>query len=107
MERAARIMNGQMQVRAEIERRLDAIPEPCSIAMGGTISLAGMGLVDDIMIADDGQVTITLCLTDPACVHFSRMQRFITDEISGIDGVEGVRVVQTLDKLWTPDRVRA
>jgi metal-sulfur cluster biosynthetic enzyme len=101
MERAARIMNGQMQVRAEIERRLDAIPEPCSIAM------AGMGLVDDIMIADDGQVTITLCLTDPACVHFSRMQRFITDEISGIDGVEGVRVVQTLDKLWTPDRVRA
>jgi len=91
----------------EILHRLDTIPEPCSIAMGGTISLVGMGLVDDIVIADDGMVTVTLCLTDAGCVHFSSMQRFIADEVERLAGVSGVRVVQTLDKLWTPDRVTA
>jgi len=92
---------------ADISARLDTIPEPCSIAMGTTVSLAGMGLVDDIAIADNGEVTVTLCLTDPGCVHFASMQRFIADEIAPLDGVSAVKVVQTLDKLWTPDRVRA
>lgn len=94
-------------LRHAIAARLDAIPEPCSIAMGATTSLAGMGLVDDIAIADDGRVTITLCLTDPGCVHFTGMQRFISDEVGAIEGVACVTVVQTLDKLWTPDRAKA
>ena len=90
-----------------IAARLDTIPEPCSIAMGGTTSLAGMGLIDDIAIGESGAVTITLCLTDPGCVHFSGMQRYIADAVEPMDGVASVTVVQTLDKLWTPDRVRA
>ena len=98
--------NWRDKLNEEISARLDAIPEPCSIAMGGTTSLAGMGLVDDVAIADDGFVTITLCLTDPACAHFRGMQRFIADEINPLDGVTGLKVVQVLDKLWTPDRVR-
>ncbi|MDP3674712.1 MAG: iron-sulfur cluster assembly protein [Novosphingobium sp.] len=93
-------------LKQTIAARLDAIPEPCSIAMGAATSLAGMGLIDDIAITDDGRVTITLCLTDPGCVHFTGMQRFIGDEVGGLDGVTGVKVVQTLDKLWTPDRAR-
>lgn len=92
---------------ADINARLDRIPEPCSIAMGGTVSLAAMGLVDDVAIAEGGEVTVTLCLTDAACVHFTAMQQFIADEIAGLPGVSSVRVVQTLDKLWTPDRVRS
>ena len=91
----------------EIAARLDRIPEPCSIAMGGTVSLAAMGLVDDVAISEDGGVTVTLCLTDAACVHFGAMQRFIADELSKLPGISNVQVVQTLDKLWTPDRVRA
>jgi metal-sulfur cluster biosynthetic enzyme len=100
------MMENRDHLMQEIAARLDTIPEPCSIAMGGTTSLAGMGLVDDVAIADDGHVTITLCLTDPACAHFTGMQRFIADEIGPLDGVTGVKVVQVLDKLWTPDRVR-
>lgn len=106
MERTTRMMGRRDQLRQEIAARLDAIPEPCSIAMGGTTSLAGMGLVDDVAIGDDGQVTITLCLTDPACAHFAGMQRFIADEVGPLEGVTGVKVVQVLDKLWTPGRVR-
>lgn len=91
----------------DISAALDGIPEPCSIAMGRATSLLGMGLLDDIAVSEAGEVTITLCLTDAACVHFRLMQQFITDAVSGLTGVTRVQVVQTLDKLWTPDRARA
>lgn len=101
-------MTGQHPgLSAQIMTVLEGIPEPCSIAMGGKTSLAGMGLVDDIAVSKAGQVTITLCLTDAACVHFTSMQKFIADAVGALSGVTSVRVVQTLDKLWTPDRVRS
>jgi metal-sulfur cluster biosynthetic enzyme len=90
----------------EIWDQLDGIAEPCSIAMGNRISLVEMGLIDDIAIADDGIVTITLCLTDTACVHYLRMQAYITDALSPLAGITSVQVKQTLDKLWTDDRVK-
>jgi metal-sulfur cluster biosynthetic enzyme len=107
MERPARMTNERDALRAEIAARLDRIPEPCSIAMGGKLSLGGMGLVEDIAIDHMGAVTVTLCLTDPACVHFGAMQRFIADELEPMDGVTSVLVVQTLEMLWTPDRASA
>ena len=94
-------------LKLAIAARLDAIPEPCSFAMGAATTLAGMGLIDDIAISDDGRVTITLCLTNPGCVHFTGMQKFIGDEVGALERVTGVTVVQTLDKLWSPDRARA
>lgn len=90
----------------EISAALERIPEPCSIAMGRTTSLVGMGLLEDIAVSDTGEVTITLCLTDAACVHFRSMQRYIVDAVGGLAGVTCVQVVQTLEKLWTPDRAR-
>ena len=92
---------------AEIRAALLTIPEPCSIAMGRTVSLTQMGLVDAVAVDDDGGVTITLCLTDPACVHFRSMQQFISDAVMPLKGVTSVRVCQTLGKLWTPDRAQA
>lgn len=91
----------------EIFAALETIPEPCSIAMGRTTSLVGMGLLEGIAVSETGEVTITLCLTDAACVHFRSMQQFIADAVNGLAGVTRVQVIQTLDKLWTPDRARA
>jgi metal-sulfur cluster biosynthetic enzyme len=94
-------------LNAAIRAALATVPEPCSIAMGRTVSLTQMGLVDAVDVADDGAVTITLCLTDAACVHFRSMQQFISDAVRPLAGVTSVRVGQTLDKLWTPDRAEA
>ena len=62
-----------------------------------------MGLIEDIAFAD-GHAVVTLCLTDPACVHFSALQRFIADALADLSEVTAVTVRQTLDTLWTPDR---
>ncbi len=99
-------MSEQAGLRDQIAARLDGIPEPCSIAMNDPMSMVEMGLIDDIAICDDGAVTVTLCLTDPGCVHYMRMAEYIADALMPLDGVSSVKVRQTLDKLWSDDRVR-
>jgi metal-sulfur cluster biosynthetic enzyme len=61
--------------------------------------------VEDIEIGG-GHVVVTLVLTDPSCVHFGAMRRFITDELLRLDAVETVSVAMSTRTLWTPDRVR-
>lgn len=48
-----------------------------------------------------------VCLTDPGCVHFHALRRYITDVLLDLDGVTSVHVGQALDTLWTPDRSAA
>jgi metal-sulfur cluster biosynthetic enzyme len=83
---------------------LRTVPEPCAIAMGSSVDITAMGLVDDIAI-DGPVVRIELVLTDPSCVHFRSMQRYITDAVAQVDGVERVEVALSTTTLWTPDRV--
>jgi metal-sulfur cluster biosynthetic enzyme len=92
--------------REHVLEALARVPEPCSILMKAPTDICAMGLVEDIDI-DGGHVGVTLVLTDPSCVHFNAMQRFITDELLGLEGVETVAVGITTRTLWTPDRVRA
>jgi metal-sulfur cluster biosynthetic enzyme len=90
------------------EQVLDAlrnVPEPCSIAMRVPMDICEMGLVDEVRI-EGGHVGVTLVLTDPSCVHFSAMQRFIRDELLALDGVDDVTVTASVRTLWTPDRAR-
>lgn len=92
---------------AEISRRLEQVPEPCAIAMGLSKNIVDMGLIEDIELGERGDVTITMCLTDAGCVHFNSMQQYIADVLDTLEGVRTIRVRQTLDSLWTPDRERA
>jgi metal-sulfur cluster biosynthetic enzyme len=84
---------------------LRRVPEPCSIIMKAPMDICEMGLVEEIGI-DGGHVDITLVLTDPSCVHFNAMQRFITDELLRLEGIASVDVRITTRTLWTPERVR-
>lgn len=95
-----------MTIEQRIRDRVAAIPEPCAIALGRPTTLAQMGLIDRIAFAD-GHATVTLCLTDSACVHFRAMQHFIADVLADMPEVTSVSVDQTLTELWTPDRMVA
>jgi metal-sulfur cluster biosynthetic enzyme len=91
--------------RDAIMRELAKVPDPCSIAMGDPLDIDEMGLVEDVAI-DAGHVQVTLVLTDPSCVHFRSMQRFVVDLLSAVDGVQSVEVLMSTRQLWTPDRIR-
>jgi metal-sulfur cluster biosynthetic enzyme len=95
----------QVATREDVLDALRGVPEPCSIAMKAPMDITEMGLVETIEI-DGDHVDVTLVLTDPSCVHFTAMQRYISDELLQLDGVETVAVGISARTLWTPDRVR-
>ena len=85
---------------------LTTIPEPCSLAMRADTNIRDMGLVESVAI-DGRRVSVTLVLTDPSCVHFRGMRRYIRDAVGELDGVDEVQVTMSTTRLWTPDRVVA
>jgi metal-sulfur cluster biosynthetic enzyme len=87
-----------------IRERVASIPEPCAFAMGKPTTLGAMGLIENIEV-EGGCATITLCLTDTACVHFAAMRTYIADVLTDMPEIASVTVNQTLTELWTPDRM--
>lgn len=73
------------------------LAEPLLQAAYGSRALA----VDEL---ERGDLTVTLCLTDAACVHFHAVQAYISGVLLDLPQIERVTVVQTLGVLWTPDR---
>ena len=61
-------------------------------------------MIDDVSLRD-GHVRVTLCLTDPGCIHFASMRQYITDVLLDLPDIHSVAVCQTQEKLWTPDRM--
>lgn len=91
--------------REDVMAALRTVPEPCSIVMRAEMDICEMGLVETVDIDAGGNVRVELVLTDPSCVHFVSMRRYITDVLMALDGVTGVRVVMSTRELWTPERV--
>jgi len=90
--------------RDNLMRQLAQVPEPCSIAMGAPANICEMGLVEEVTLRE-GTARVVLCLTDPACINYGRIVRYVTDALMQLDGVDRVEVTQTTEVLWTPDRV--
>ncbi|MEV6041430.1 iron-sulfur cluster assembly protein [Nonomuraea sp. NPDC052116] len=86
-----------------IRARLSKIPEPCAVLMRVPLDISQMGLVDKVECVD-GRVRVELVLTDPSCVHFTGLRRYIVDVLSELPGVEAVEVAMSTTILWTPDR---
>jgi metal-sulfur cluster biosynthetic enzyme len=89
---------------AAIFEALRAVPEPCSIAMSVPQDIVSMGLVEDIRV-EGSAVALSLVLTDPSCVHFTAIRRYITDVLLELDGITSVEVRMSTTQLWTPDRM--
>jgi metal-sulfur cluster biosynthetic enzyme len=82
---------------------LRTVPEPCSLSMACPTDIVSMGLVDTVDI-HGGRVDVCLVLTDPSCVHFAAMRRYISDVLVGCDGVDEVAVTMSTSQLWDPHR---
>ncbi|MEV7085392.1 iron-sulfur cluster assembly protein [Streptomyces sp. NPDC093085] len=86
-----------------IRAALRTVPEPCGLLMRTPLDICEMGLVEEVH-EEAGRVRVTLVLTDPSCVHFDGMRRYITDVLLALPGVRAVEVTVSRTVLWTPDR---
>lgn len=88
---------------AEIRRQLDTIGDPCSVAQGSSMGLDEMGLVEDVEVDADGNVTVRLRLTSPTCTMVGYFGVEAKRLVGALPGVRNVEVRADLGLDWTPD----
>ena len=91
--------------RADIEAALETVMDPCSLSMRSPISIAALGLVEDLRI-DGDVVSLSLVLTDPSCIHARDIRRHVRDAVASVPGVGSVDVTFSTTTFWTPQRQR-
>ena len=89
---------------SEVDRRLDLVKDPCSLAAGTALGLAEMGLIRGWDFDEHtGGLTVRLCVTSPACFLSGQMANAINEELTAVAGVRTVEVVIDSDHRWSHD----
>lgn len=92
-------------VLARVHEALDAVHDPCSVAVNAPLGVRDMGLVRECAIDNCGHVSITLCVTSPSCILIGSIIQGVEDRVSEIPGVTGVSVSVDTRYLWTPEEM--
>jgi metal-sulfur cluster biosynthetic enzyme len=89
-----------------IDDALDAVYDPCSVAVRAPISVAKMGLVREREVDADGHVRVRLCVTGPSCMLVGSMVKGIEERVAALPGVASVSVDIDADYMWTEDDMK-
>jgi metal-sulfur cluster biosynthetic enzyme len=90
-----------------IDAALDAIYDPCSMAVSAPLSIRDMGLVLERRVDDDGRAFIRLCVTGPSCMLVGSIVRGVEEQVGAVPGVSGVQVTIDAGHMWTEDDMSA
>jgi metal-sulfur cluster biosynthetic enzyme len=85
----------------EVHRALERVVDPCSIATGVPITLADMGLVEDVAVTG-GRAQIRLRVTSPFCMHIGNIQERILHVVGEVPGVDDVDLEIDDGMNWLP-----
>lgn len=69
------------------------------------VNIYEMGLVYDLGIDADGDVTVLMTLTSPSCPVAESLPPEVEAKIGSVEGVRSVKVDLTWDPPWTPERM--
>lgn len=84
---------------------LDEIKDPCSLAAGTPLGLNEMGIVDEVLIADDGAVMVKLRLTSPFCHMIGFFEKEARERIGALPSVTSVALKADNGLDWSPSRI--
>lgn len=69
------------------------------------LNIADLGLIYDLQVSEQGEVSIRMTLTSPGCPIGDMVAEEIRDRVMSLPGVQEVQVEFTFDPLWTPERI--
>jgi metal-sulfur cluster biosynthetic enzyme len=105
MKRHVGTSSSASERQREVERLLDEIVDPCSVAAGTPIGLFGMGIVDAVEIADD-VATIRLLPTFPGCLYTGVFAGEVERRLGVLRWLRRVVVQIVADgSVWDEDRM--
>ena len=102
----ASVMTGGVVTEAGIWDELAQVMDPCSVQLGRPLSLATMGLVEDVVI-EGATVRVRLVLTDATCIFYFKFASEIEERLVRLAGVDRVDVSVETTVMWTPERIRS
>ncbi len=69
------------------------------------VNLYDLGLIYEIAIDDEANVSITMTLTSPACPVAETLPPEVQAKLEALDAVRSARVDLTWEPTWGPDRM--
>ncbi len=69
------------------------------------VNIYELGLIYDVDVAQDGEVTVTMTLTTPHCPVAGSLPGEVQDKIAAIEGVKKAHVNLVWEPPWTPERM--
>ena len=66
------------------------------------IDIWELGLIYDIGIADNNEVTVTMTLTTPHCPAAETLPVDVENKVNGVEGVASVKIDLTWEPAWSP-----
>ena len=92
---------------AAVREAINAIADPCSIALVEPIGLGDLGLVEDVRIAG-GDVEVSLVPTSPHCLFLGLFEEQIESRVGALDWVDSVVVrLDEGETIWDETRMTA
>ena len=89
-------MNQNDQIYAQLKKVND--PEL-------NINVVDLGLIYDVTLSDDGDVSIIMTLTTPGCPLHDSIVSGVKHAVSSIEGIKNVDVDLVWSPAWTPERM--
>lgn len=99
--------NDEQQVTPEqVLEVLQTCYDPC--CKERSVSVIELGLIQSVQVAENGHdVRVELLLTSGWCPFSTHLLQMIQQEVSGIEGVNGVDTEIVWNTPWTPERMSA
>ncbi len=69
------------------------------------VDIYEMGLIYDVAVRADGNVTIQMTLTSPACPVAGTLPIEVENKVKAIDGISQAKVELVWDPPWTMDKM--
>ena len=66
------------------------------------IDIWELGLIYDIDIANNNEVTVTMTLTTPHCPAAETLPADVENKVNGVEGVASVKIELTWEPAWSP-----
>lgn len=67
------------------------------------VNIYEMGLIYEVKVDDEANVTILMTLTSPSCPVAESLPPEVEQKVSGIKGVNSAKVTLTWEPTWTKD----
>lgn len=94
-----------MPTESDVLSALSDIMDPCSVFNRTNLTIAEMGLIRDVSVADR-KVHVRLILTDPSCLFYFQIAQEIEARLKALPGIEEVSVESTANEWWSEERMR-